>query len=72
MNVLYSLGNQPVTCPGYSFVPVSNIKSCVLYTQAEVNYGRVIGSDAVTVVVPFNMLYIHSYIVLFVLLVNVG
>ena len=41
--------------PGYSFVPVGNIKSRVLYTQAEVNFGRVIGLDSVNVVVPLSM-----------------
>ena len=44
-----------VTFPGYSFVPVGNIKSRVLYTQAEVNFGRVIGLDSVNVVVPLSM-----------------
>ena len=44
-----------VTFPGYSFVPVSHIKSHVLYTQAEVDFGRVLGHDTVNVVVPLNM-----------------
>ena len=43
------------TFPGYSFVPVGNIKSRVLYTQAEVNFGRIIGLDTVNIVVPLNM-----------------
>ena len=42
------------TFPGYNFVPINNIKSRVMYTQTEVNFGRVIGTDKVYVVVPLN------------------
>ena len=44
-----------VNFPGYSFVPVGNIKSRVLYTLAEVNFGRIIGLDNVNVIVPLDI-----------------
>lgn len=43
-----------VTYPGYNLVSIKNIKSRVLYTQAEVNFGRLIGKYTVNVVVPLN------------------
>ena len=44
-----------VNFPGYSFLPVGNVKSRVLYTTAEVNFGRIIGLDTVNVVVPLDI-----------------
>lgn len=41
--------------PGYCFVPVSHIKSRVVYTKASVNFGRMIGLDTVYVIVPLDM-----------------
>lgn len=38
--------------PGEFFIPVTSIKSRVVYTQSLVNFGRISGSDTVYVVVP--------------------
>lgn len=42
-------------CPGYNFIPVTNIKSRVVYTKRNVNFGRMIGLDSVYVIVPLDL-----------------
>lgn len=42
------------TYPGYSFIPLSDIVSRVVYTKSTVDFGRVIGTETVFVVVPLN------------------
>ena len=44
-----------VTYPGYSFIPLTNIISRVLYSTTTVNFGRLIGNDYVNIVVPLDI-----------------
>ena len=42
------------TQPGYSFIPIPNIRSRVVYTKATVNFGR-IGCNTVNIIVPVHL-----------------
>ena len=41
--------------PGYSFIPVSKIKSRVVHSKTSINFGRMIGVDSVYVIVSLDM-----------------
>ena len=41
--------------PSYSFVLIKDIVSRVVYTKSTVNFGRLIGSETVVVVVPLDV-----------------
>ena len=44
-----------VTYPGYTFIPISNIISRVMYSRTTINFGRYIGDDFVNIVVPLDI-----------------
>ena len=43
------------TYPGYCYIPVSDLKSGVIYSKAVVNFGRIIGEDSVYVITPLEV-----------------
>ena len=41
--------------PGYNFIPVSKIKSRVVHSKASINFGSVIGTDSLYVIVGLDV-----------------
>ena len=41
--------------PGYCFISVARIRSRVVYTKDNVNFGRIIGLDTVYIIVPLDL-----------------
>ena len=44
-----------VTYPGYSFVAIEDIVSRAVYSKSAVNFGDLIGTETVFVVVPYDV-----------------
>ena len=52
---LLKCGLATALYPGYCFIPVARIRSRVVYTKDNVNFGRIIGLDTVYIIFPLDL-----------------